>query len=516
MALRLRFPIVALAMLLGACNSGSSDSELSGPAPTFGSPEALLSTESARQTSSPVVIPPAIENDPITMLRPGIVESLPLRDYVKPIDWGFLNYYSGDKTGVDESGARVRKILANSARYLIGPAYASKYTSYAPDGYLDLGGVNEAAIRYPAMAAVTVAIALKTGVYDPKNLSADKATARTTNLVRTIAARHKANNANSGTAWGYEWQSALWTYYGSFAAWVVWDQLSTDDKDKVVKMMVAEAERLLSGNDVYLIGTSGQQLYMTRRDGTVVTPGDSKIEEDQWNAALLGLAVAMMPNHPKAEFWKSRHKQLLLAATARPADLSDAVIVNGLRPSIWLQGTNLTDDGVVYNHDILHPVYMLIDQGLYEAVSAALGGKCAPVSATRNVSLIYKALVDKKYPVGTGTKTIYEPGSAVINYPQGNDWGTEFPGYFGGFDQLISLFGLDKDTTVPASIWEKLHNERQLMLQDRSTDGRTYVAPNENTYGGREQRIGVIYGLTYLATSLVKNNAGTKTCWYNN
>lgn len=431
-------------------------------------------------------------------------------DQVQPVAWNTFGTYSAG----DAAGQRVKKVLADESRYLIGPNYASKYTSYLPDGYLNLGGTDEGAVRYPAMTALSVSAALKLGAYNPVGLSAANATIRDVNLIRTIAARHKANNTDSTTAWGYGWQTSLWAYYDGMAAWLMWDKLSVTDRDKVVNMLVAEANRFTTGNDVYLIGTSGAQLYMTRKDGTVVSAGDSKVEENQWSAALLGLTTAMMPGHPQAAAWKTRHAQLLVAATAGPADLTGTSTVDGIKLSTWLQGSNIGDDGTVINHGIVHPIYMILDQGLDEAATAGLANTCAPVAAKRNVDSVYDALVDKKYPTSSGgTNTIYQPGSANIFYPQGNDWGTTFAGYFGGFDNLVSLYGADNLVTTKAATWAQLHDNAQIALQARYTDGHTYASGTENSYGGREQRIGAIYGLNYLSLWLNKNSAGNKTCW---
>jgi hypothetical protein len=50
--------------------------------------------------------------------------------------------------------------------------------------------------------AVLAATALTTGTYDPQTLSAAKATIRTRNLVRTLAARHRADNTDTATRGG--------------------------------------------------------------------------------------------------------------------------------------------------------------------------------------------------------------------------------------------------------------------------------------------------------------------------
>ncbi|MFC9175717.1 MULTISPECIES: hypothetical protein [unclassified Streptomyces] len=422
---------------------------------------------------------------------------------VVPVDWKRLGSYPAQ----DAAGRRVRTILAGSSRYLIGPWYASTYRTYLPDGYIDLKGTDERAIRLPAMAAVATTTALVTGVYDPATLSAANATIRTRNLIRTLAARHLANNTTPATRWGNGWQTALWAYYTALAGWLFWAELDDKARRDIAAMTAWEADRLTTGNDLFLVGTSGHQLYEKRRDGTVVTPGDSKAEEDNWSAAVLSLAEVMMPGHPRAAAWKRRNLELLLAAAACPADLTGTTTVNGIRLSSWLRGTNIADDGTLDNHNILHPLYMVaFDQSLYEGFVYGLADRSAPRAALHNITRVYSALVDKPFTAPDGTvRTIYQPGSGRIHYPEGNDWGTHFPFYFGNFDLLVSLTGQDTGIDPAAATWERLHNEEQLSLMARFTDGRTYGASGENTYYGREHRIGAMAGQAFLTLFVARN-----------
>ncbi len=422
---------------------------------------------------------------------------------VVPVDWSPLRPYRAR----DAAGRRIRAILAGSARYLIGPWYAATYRTYLPDGYIDLRGTDERAIRLPAMAAVAATTALATGVYDPRGLSAANAAVRTRNLVRTLAARHLASNDDPATRWGNGWQTALWAYYTALAGWLFWDELDDRERGHLAAMTAWEADRLTTGDDVHLVGTSGHQLYERRRDGTAVTPGDSKAEEDNWSAAVLSLAEAMMPGHPHAPAWARRNVELLLAAAACPADLTGDETVNGIELSTWLQGTNIADDGTLDNHHILHPLYMVaFDQSLYEGFVYGLAGRSAPRAALHNITRVYSALVDKPFPVPGGTaKTIYQPGSGEIHYPEGNDWGTHFPFYFGNFDLLVSLTAQDTGIDPAAARWERLHNEEQLRLMARFDDGRTYGASGENTYYGREHRIGAMAGQAFLTLCVARN-----------
>ncbi|MFD4025040.1 hypothetical protein ACFWRV_16195 [Streptomyces sp. NPDC058576] len=422
---------------------------------------------------------------------------------VVPVDWAAIGPYPVQ----DAAGQRVRTILAGSSRHLIGPWYADTYRTYLPDGYIDLKGTDERAIRLPAMAAVATVTALITGAYDPRTLSAANATIRTRNLIRTLAARHLANNASTATRWGKGWQTALWAYYTALAGWLFWNELDAKAREDIAAMTAWEADRLTTGDDLYLVGRGGHQLYEKRRDGSAVTPGDSKAEEDNWSAAVLSLAEVMMPGHPRAAAWGRRNIELLLAAAACPADLTGDRTVNGIELSRWLRGTNIADDGTLDNHHILHPLYMVaFDQSLYEGFVYGLADRRAPRAALHNITRVYSALVDKPFPAPDGsTRTIYQPGSGAIHYPEGNDWGTHFPFYFGNFDLLVSLTAQDTGIDPSAATWERLHNEEQLRLMARFTDGRTYGPSGENTYYGREHRIGAMAGQAFLTLFMARN-----------
>ncbi|MEH0400773.1 hypothetical protein ACFY7V_34780 [[Kitasatospora] papulosa] len=430
---------------------------------------------------------------------------------VRPIGWRDLGTYSG----TDAAGRRVKAILAGSSRYLIGPWYAGTYTRYLPDGYIDLKGTDERAIRLPAMAAVATATALTTRTYDERALSSANAIIRTRNLIRTLAARHRANNPDTATRWGSGWQTALWGYYTALAGWLLWDELNATERDQLSSMLIWEADRLTTGNGIYLVGTSGHQLYMTRTDGTVVSPGDSKAEEDNWSAAALSLAAVMMPAHPNVARWKRRNVELLLAAAACPADLTSNKTINGIRLSSWLQGTNIANDGTLQNHARLHPLYMVaFDQSLYQGFVFGLANQAAPRAALHNINRTYAALVSKPFPLPDGgTSFIYRSNSAEIYYPEGNDWGTHFPFYFGNFDLLVTLTGQGTGIHPAAAKWERRHNESQLALMSRFADGRTYGASAENTYYGREHRIGAMAGQAYLTLFLARNTMGNRLRW---
>ncbi|WP_194897703.1 cell wall-binding repeat-containing protein [Catenulispora pinisilvae] len=437
----------------------------------------------------------------------------------------------------DQVSQQLAQTLRNSSRYLATTWYNQTYgNSLASDGYLNLdipGAVPEQTFRLPGMAALSIATSVKLGTWDAaaSGISADEAANRAATMVRALAHRYYANNSLAGVStWGQSWQSPLWAFYTGQAAWLVWDKLSPSERDDVARMLADEANRLTTGNDVYLTsGQGSEQLYQYNKAGTDVTPGDTKAEEDNYDAQLLGLAVAMMPNHPNAAVWQRRNEDLLIADTATQADLSNPAVVNGRQLNTWLQGWNVQPDGTVQNHNILHPVYMTaLDQSLQQVGTFALAGRCAPQAVTDNVGLVYGALANPVDPPSQGSQQstykyapdpnnlaqynspitmpdpIYQPNSAQINYPQGNDWGKQFPSYYGSFDALVGAYNLAPNAMANANT----HMAAEEQLQGRFNTGQTYIPWNpattpadqaENSYVGAEQRVGQIAAQAYMA-----------------
>ena len=331
---------------------------------------------------------------------------------VAAIDWAAL----GDKplAGAD---AVTSEILRNSNEYALTTWWRSKFGSQTT-GYLNLGGTGEHQVRPIAAEAAALATALTTGTYDEAvtGVPATEARARTVTLIASLADAHYAN-ARGGWSGDSSWQGALWAALTAQAAWLLWDDLEAEDQRQVGLMVETEADRFID----YRVP------YWTAADGTVLSPGDTKAEENSWNSMLLQLATAMMPDHPRHDAWMTKNVELLLSAHAKPSDTQDETIVHGLPLNEWIDGWNVEEDGRAYNHDLLHPDYMAtMVQQLYAGTTSTLAGRPTPAAALHNMELLYGNFVDHDYPsppyVAPGG-TIYREGSGSIYYPEGTDWG---------------------------------------------------------------------------------------------
>ncbi|MFD2794987.1 hypothetical protein ACFS27_15615 [Promicromonospora vindobonensis] len=364
-------------------------------------------------------------------------------------------------------------------------------------------GNTEYAMRGPAMTAVSTAILLATGAYDPADtgVSAAEARDRVVRLVSSAAAEHRANDPGG---WGPEerlWQSSLWAYYNGFAAWLLWDDLSQAQQACVTNMVVMEADQM------------PDPAYYRDADGVIIRPGNTQAEENAWRSSLSGLAGLMMPDAENSARWRDDAIALALAAWATPEDVTSSEVVNGRRLDDLLDGSNVWTDGTVENHNLMHPIYMLaFDQNVNNALAQQLTGQLPAAAYLRNVDLTYAALVDLEFPAPPWLPpggTIYVPGEPTIHYPDGNDWGTTFPLYFAQADVIADGYGIGGELSAPPDEWAALHLRAAIDLQNRFADGHTYLDTTESNYQLREERTAQIAAHTFLTRFL---NAGTRQC----
>ena len=231
------------------------------------------------------------------------------------------------KTGTqppDDNSILGVKVLLNANKYCLGKWFQSK--NFEPKDhskYLDFHGTHENQIRGPASEAMGLAISLKTKAYNEKIVGKSETHAlnMTLQLLTSLAYRHKSNSAGG---WGDQWQSALWTTYAGLGSWLLWEHFDESDKHLIENMIIHETNRF----NEYKVP------YYQDKNLKVNFPGDTKAEENAWNANLLQVALAMMPTHPNWKTWMRKNIELMLSSYARHSDLKRTDIINGKRVCI--------------------------------------------------------------------------------------------------------------------------------------------------------------------------------------
>ncbi|MCL2622428.1 MAG: hypothetical protein FWD31_02080 [Planctomycetaceae bacterium] len=394
---------------------------------------------------------------------------------VVPIDWNRVSVpYPNDVN------AELQKAVAqNAAKYALTAWYENKFGAQPAGGhYLDvlLGPESvEYKVRGAGSQALTIATLLTLGLYDARHtgVSEQAALDLCTKITRSVAYCHRVNFGG----WGGGWQDDWWAAIAGHAGWLTWDHYDEKDRELIRKMVEWEANRRMT----YTVP------YLRKPDGTVVTPGDTKAEENAWNTAVLFLACAMMPNHDHYDKWYVKGIELAISAYSHPNDVESDIVINGKPLKEWLGGSNTEENYMVVNHDRVHPEYTSrTGLNLCNAAVLTLGGKPVPEGVFFNSDKVYRAVVETVFaspPYAAPGGTCYKPDTAEIYFPQGSDWGTCRYFVMGPWDAMIHAYGLDAGLSRDAAYWEKLHITKAKELQDRHEDGHMFANPAESQPG---------------------------------
>lgn len=410
--------------------------------------------------------------------------------------------FSGTSTGGNwntSQNAQIASLLASmtntAANYALNQYIIPTYPGTGP--IASLGGTDEPHVRSAAMAAFTLAALIQNGSYNPTVTGVDQPTAQTQaiRLITEIAAEHKANGGGWGGATATTVlntggdQPPLWAYYTAAASYLLWGQLSTTVQTQVKAMVNWEATRVIT--------TDLTVWYWKTKAGVETYAGDTKGEELAWDAACVILAMILDPTNTNAAKYYRTIVSIGLMFNAKPSDLTDTVRVNGISPSVYLNGTNINDDGTVVNHTRVHPNYMVSPaSSLYGALGIAwIAGVAIPGVMTRHADLIYQALTTRKFQ--PGDTSLYLPGGPVIApggtiyqwpvgtgdiyYPQGTDQQTHRTEDKAIYDVAANRYGWDNAVNQTAAFWAITHLTYAQGLQARQTTGAMYLSSENDS-----------------------------------
>ena len=420
---------------------------------------------------------------------------------------------------------------------------SSHYIDFLHSTVMNGGSDTERRYRESTSMALALAVALSTGIYDASVVGVSESVARdrALQLIRSLAYRHDINapGSQSNGRWGYEWQTDLFAAHTAFAAWLLWDHLPAADQLLVKRIVVAEAD------------TYRSPLYFKDRDGNVLWPGNSKGEDQGWNAQMRSLAAVMMPDHPHADMWKSESILLMLSTYSRPEDVSSDEAFHGHALSDWLNGSNMHSNATVPNHGIIHPDYMAA--GLVEFNTAHIyfmANLATPVSGFFNTDRVMEAFVELEFTPGGGIRqpggTIFRsetdcgtansltalgavagcvdtavtagqsfeaghqrgclagpPGTDTnVYYPNGSSWSKKRRPNLAMFVAQVDAFDLDHlvdDPTLHADYWLGCFARDVRAMQARYSNGRTWRDNAELSYFGREGQSTVFAAKAWMA-----------------
>ena len=301
-------------------------------------------------------------------------------------------------------------------------------------------------------------------------------------------------NCPDGGKWGLVWQSAMWTGKLAIACHMMWDEIDTDLKSKLERIVISEAD---------LIASNADALPTEFR-------GDTRAEENGWDTNIVALASSMFPDHPNAGQWDYAAKKYAMNTLSVRDDALDSTIVDGDMVRNWYVGANLYDDFSLENHYLFHPVYQMAT--LLEIADSVLYykmfGKPIPKAFDHHVKDNFDEVL-KKLVLPTGAWA----------WPNGTDWSIDSLDQIGVF-AFMSTYHKDVEAKlVEQRAWQFIRERQKLY-----GDGR-FIGPKSDTGARREsiqvERIIVTYLLhKYFGDwpqenttwdDMVANNSGSGT-----
>ena len=177
---------------------------------------------------------------------------------------------------------------------------------------------------------------------------------------------HKANKLKvcaGNNYWGSTstsdavWESSLWAMSVAYSAFFQWDKLSDTQKNYIYKLLKAECN------------------YELNRSIPTGYAGDTKSEENGWEADVLAVTLGLFPNDELAPKWFARLREFAINSYSQKDDATDATIIDPDYDKKTVKdlykGQNLYDDYTLQNHNYFHTSYQnVVIQELGEAALA--------------------------------------------------------------------------------------------------------------------------------------------------
>ena len=195
------------------------------------------------------------------------------------------------------------------------------------------------------------AVLLKFGNYDPNVAGIDKATLYD-HTVKTITYYAATSVFTGGTVWGKPlfWNATFVAYFG-YAAFLLWDGLSSQTQQQVSQLLAATADYDAQ------VGTGD--------DGSGKTNGlsggyqaDTKVEEMGNRGMAFATALAYVPGNANAGNWKTWLDTWMSNMTGFPVgDKNNPTVVDGETVAQRNTAQNLWPGYITENHGSYSPIY---------------------------------------------------------------------------------------------------------------------------------------------------------------
>lgn len=268
---------------------------------------------------------------------------------------------------------------------------------------------------------------------------------------------HKANKTlktTNNAYWGStsksdnQWESSLWAMSLAYAAHFLDSELTAAQKDAIYAMIKAECN------------------YELERNVPVGYNGDTKAEENGWEADILACALGLYPDDALAPKWFDRLRAFAINSYSHYADAQNNTIIDpaydNKTVADYYIGDCLYPDFTLQNHNYFHTSYQnVVIQELGEAYLAmALFQGANPKWHTN-------ALMHNNQAVMDNVLRYLALSDGELAMPNGNDWSMFLFDQITSYSTLACFLG-DADALLLENLAYKNIKARQTTTSDGS------------------------------------------------
>ena len=271
---------------------------------------------------------------------------------------------------------------------------------------------------------------------------------------------HKANKLKvcaGNNYWGststsdYAWESSLWAMSVAYSAFFQWEKLTEKQRNYIYKMLKAECN------------------YELNRTVPTGYAGDTKAEENGWEADILAVTLGLFPDDALASQWFERLRLFAINSYSHSSDKNNQTIVdpeyNTKTVAQLYRGQNLYDDYTLQNHNYFHTSYQNVV--MQELGEAALALKLFQQELYGKETWKTNALMHHNLEVQTEVLNWLALTDGELAMPNGNDWSLFL------YDQITSYstnacFLRNQDALMLENLAYKYIKARQKTTQDGS------------------------------------------------
>lgn len=226
---------------------------------------------------------------------------------------------------------------------------------------------------------------------------------------------HKANKlkvCKGNNYWGSTstsdavWESSLWAMSVAYSAYFQWDRLSEKQRGYIYSLLKAECN------------------YELNRSIPTGYAGDTKAEENGWEANVLAATLGLFPDDPLASRWFERLREFAINSYSHPSDADNTTVIDEWYDQTTVadlyRGQNLYDDYSLQNHNLFHTSYQNVV--MQELGESALALKLFQQGLHGEEKWKTNALMHNNQQVQDSILNWLALADGELAMPNGNDW----------------------------------------------------------------------------------------------